>query len=204
MSLGMGRLSEDLQELQHAVASIYTEEEGYYVWGQRPVPGIPTNIAPVVGRSYTEIQLDTFTPCPPTYADYTFLLGAIPGGAVVPTICNLETLYSGDYIMGGSVYRCWLIEGDTYRVQSETDYTQPGFDEDHAGIVMWSPSAWPGETNVPWNETYQNQYLEDDDPLWCPYPYKLNRDVAGNWLGGRRFEFIAEETGYYVFMFLRT
>lgn len=203
--LGQGRMSKDLQEIQHATASLYTPE-GHYIWGRNKEFGNQINRS---GRSVSEeaegggggIRSSTAE-----FADYTFLAGADGGAAVVPVECELETLYSTDYhdvgFGGWVVFKVSLIAGKTYRLAVETKFTQPAFSGVDAWLVYWKPSVWPGETNGPWNETYSDTGDEDIIPYWGPYPYKLNFLFAGDWVGGRRVEFVAEETGEYVFMFL--
>ncbi len=90
MSLGQGRMSEDLQLLQHATASVYSEEEGYYVWGRQIEHG--TGVAGSV-RSQFVPENFRYSPCPAVYADYTYIVG---GTAVAPVACDLGTLYSTD------------------------------------------------------------------------------------------------------------
>ena len=72
-------------------------------------------------------------------------------------------------------------------------------------MFLWNPTAWPGETTPPLGTTYLDTNAEDAGEKWCPYNSKLNSYVvgppAGWYIGGRRYEFIADETGDWVFMF---
>lgn len=148
----------------------------------------------------------TLLPCPPDIADYTFLAGGEPGNfGVVPVECQLNKLYSTDYILNvhsgvvGAVFKCQLEAGKTYRIGVETSYTQTDFDEATAWLCYWKPSDWSDETTAPY--TYYDNGSPDSLPFWCPYPYSLNAPLFPGFRQGRRYEFTADETGEHVFMF---
>lgn len=145
----------------------------------------------------------TLLPCPPDIADYTFLAGGEPGNwGVVPVECQLNKLYSTDYILNvhsgavGAVFKCQLESGKTYRIGVETSETQVAFSEDTASLYYWKPSEWLGGSISPYS--YSDLNNEDVGPFWCPYSGKLNSPL---FYEGRRYEFVPDETGFHVFMF---
>lgn len=160
-----------------------------------------------MGKYYPIVE----QPCPPLIGDYAAIVGGAGGNPCTPVEAQLNTFYSTDYISDGGpgdsgwvVFNYQLTAGKTYVFIVETSFTQPGFDRDHATLVYWQPSDWPGETVGAWGDTYNDIDDEDAGPLLCPYESKLNVELApGEWIGGRRYEFTPTETGLHVFM-LRT
>lgn len=200
-SLGQGRLSKDLQNLQHATASLYTPE-GHYIWGRNIEFG--SGVAGLVRTNSAPENL-SFRPCPPVRADYTYLVNG-DANAPVPQSCNLETLYSSDGTMEADffaygLFSCQLIAGRTYRFAAEGNFTNNMFDFDVEWIAYWQPSDQAGYAynNQLTATDYRWVLHEDVEPFFCPYPYKLNLGFGGLWTGGYRIEFTAQETGTYWF-----
>ncbi len=107
-----------------------------------------------------------------------------------------------------------LIAGRMYRFAFETKFTQASFADwwQNWYYYIWSPTNWPDH---PGNPTYHKGYNvlgegaganEDVEPYWCPYPDKLNEAFPSGpdifYDGGMRLEFIATETGEWIFMIL--
>jgi len=146
----------------------------------------------------------TLLPCPADIDDYEAIVGGAGGNPCTPAEAALNTLYKTDYIgerPGVVVFKETLVAGRKYRISVETERTQGELENSHAELYVWSPTDWPGETTGDLDETYKDESDEDSGTQWCPHNYKLNVEIGEGWWGGRRYEFTADETGEWVFMF---
>lgn len=141
------------------------------------------------------------TPSPPALTDYEAATGTGKGNPCTPGAITVNKFYVTDYISEYVLFKAYLYTGRRYRIAVETSYTLGDFDEDHARLYLWSPTDWPGETDSPLGDTYNDLTDEDSGTKWAPYTSKLNVLSGSDWLGGRRYDFNCTETGYWVFMF---
>lgn len=148
-----------------------------------------------MGKFYT----DTLQPCPPVIGDYAELLGGDAGSDFpTPTEYTLNNLNRTDY--DTTVYKVLLTAGKTYRFAVATSQTFLYFDEAHASLYIWKPSDWVTPLDLV-TATIAEINAEDVEPYWCPYNDRLNIPIGPYYKGGRRYELVATETGYYVFLF---
>ena len=124
---------------------------------------------------------------------------AITAGATADTTApevRLNTPYKTNYIANGgyrAYFKVFLVKGIEYTIFFECNKTLVDFLADNASLLYWKPSDIGGDT------TYSDGTNEDVAPYSLPYDYKLNEFVDPDWLGGRRYKFTPDETGYHIF-----
>ncbi|HUX58631.1 MAG TPA: hypothetical protein VMV77_16795 [Bacteroidales bacterium] len=125
-----------------------------------------------------------------------------------PPRARVNTPYKTDYHEETgdlfAVFKVYMVSGIEYEVFMESSYTLEDFDASHACLIHWKPSDFVtpivDDDIEEWGQTYMDETDEDVAPFSEPYDYILNFDSLGDWLGGRRYKFTPDETGYHVFM----
>lgn len=124
---------------------------------------------------------------------------AIEAGEVSDTTApevDLNTPYKTSLIVNNSskaYFKIYLISGIEYTIFFEAGYTLRDFLMRSVSLFYWKPSDIGG------GATYYDSADEDVAPYSLPYDYKLNEFDDPHWLGGRRYKFTPDETGYHIF-----